>query len=456
MEIPVKKNQELILEIIDNGMEGEGIAKIDNFAIFIPGTIKGEKVKVLIVKVLSSHAFGKVIEIIEKSKERIESNCNTSKRCGGCSLRHVRYPYTLKMKRDRVQNLMDKQVKQLVEVKDAIGMKEPNYYRNKAQFPIGTDKGGEPVVGVFASRSHEIIPIVDCKIQNRKAQEIAKSIMEFIKENSISVYDEKIGKGLCRHIVIKVGVKTQEIMCVLVINGESLPKKEKLVKKLTEQFPEIKTVVLNKNKKNTNVILGKENENIYGDGYITDKLGEYEFKISPLSFYQTNPVQTEVLYNKAIQLAELEGEENLVAFDLYCGIGTITLFLSKYFQKVYGIEIVEQAILDAKENAKRNAIDNVEFILGDVEFALTELIEKEQIIPDVIFVDPPRKGLDITTIENLLKMSAKKIVYISCNPATLARDLAMLEEKYKIKEIQPVDMFPYTSHVECVAVLQLK
>lgn len=308
--------------------------------------------------------------------------------------------------------------------------------------------------GVFANRTHEIIEFEECKIQTKISQKIAKIIIDFINENKIRVYNENTGKGLLRHILIKYGMKTDEVMCVLVVTSENFPKENELKEKLIKEFPSIKTIVKNINKKNTNVILGDKNIVIYGSGYITDKLGEYKFNISANSFYQINPVQTEKLYNLAIECANLNKDD--IVFDLYCGIGTIGIFAAKYAKKVYGIEIVEEAIKDAKKNAKLNQIDNIEFIAGDVEKLLDKLIYDKKIKPDVVFVDPPRKGLDTNTIENLLKIKPKKIVYISCNPATLIRDLSKLEEKYDINEITPVDLFPYTSHVECVALMGRK
>lgn len=453
-KIPVEKNKEYVVDIIDNGFEGEGIAKIDNFTIFVPGAIKGEKIKILILKVLSSHAFGKILEIIEKSEYRQEVDCDTYKRCGGCNIRHIKYEDTLKMKQNAVQSLVNKTLKNKIEVKSTIGMKNPFHYRNKAQYPLGINKENEPIVGVFAQRSHEIIPIRKCLIQNPISEEISKFIVEFIKDNKISIYNERTGKGLFRHIVIKVGIKTNEIMCILVINGNKIPKEDELVSKLISKFSNIKTIIKNFNTRNTNVILGKENINLYGNGYIKDILGEYTFKISPLSFYQVNPVQAERLYNIGVEAAKIT--KNDVVFDLYCGIGTISLFMAKHAKKVYGVEIVEQAISDARENSKINNIDNVEFIAGDTEIILNDLINNKNIVPNVVMVDPPRRGLDNKSIENILKIKPDRFVYISCNPATLVRDLAKIEDFYEIKEIQPVDMFPFTSHVECVAVLQLE
>ena len=450
----IQKNEEYIVEIVDNGYEGEGITKIDGITVFVPGAIKGERIKILIVKVLSSHAFGKILEILEPSKERQEADCVTYKRCGGCNLRHIKYNATLEMKQNAVQSLVNKTLKNKIEVKKTIGMEYPFHYRNKAQYPIGVNKEGEPIIGVFAQRTHEVIPIEKCLIQNPKSEEIAKFILQFIKTNKISVYNEKTRKGLFRHIVIKVGIKTGQVMCILVVNGRTIPNEKKLVSELISNFPTIKAIVKNINMKNTNVILGKENVNLYGNGYIEDVLGDYTFKISPLSFYQVNPVQAEKLYNLGVEMAQITEQDTV--FDLYCGIGTITLFMSKYAKKVYGIEIVEEAIKAAKENAKINNIDNTEFYAGDVEVVLDDLINNKGISADIVMFDPLRKGLDKNSINNILKIKPKKLVYISCNPATLIRDLSFFEEQYDINSIIPVDMFPFTSHVECVSVLELK
>lgn len=450
----VVKNEKYVVDIIDNGFEGEGIAKIDGLTVFVPGSIKGEKCEILIVKVLASHAYGKIVNIIKKSENRKESDCATYKRCGGCSLRHMTYESTLKLKRQVVQNLVNKGLKEKVEVLETIGMENPYNYRNKAQYPVGLNSDGQPEVGVFAQRTHTIIPIQTCLIQTEISQKIAKTIIDFVKEKNIQVYNEENQKGLLRHIVIKVGKYTNQVMCILVVNDSKFDQEQELVKLLCEKYPEIKTIVKNINNKNTNVILGKENINLYGNGYIEDKLGEYTFKISPMSFYQVNPVQAEILYTTAINQANLD--KNDILFDLYCGIGTIGIFASKYVNKVYGIEIVPQAIEDAKENAKINDVKNIEFICGDVEVAFDELINKEKIVPSAIIVDPPRKGLDNKTVENIAKIQPAKLVYISCNPATMVRDLAKLEEIYNIKTIQPVDMFPWTNGVESITILEIE
>lgn len=450
----VVKNEKYVVDIIDNGFEGEGIAKIDGLTVFVPGSIKGEKCEILIVKVLASHAYGKIVNIIEKSENRKESDCATYKRCGGCSLRHMTYESTLKLKRQVVQNLVNKGLTKKVEVLETIGMENPYNYRNKAQYPVGLNSEGQPEVGVFAQRTHTIIPIQTCLIQTEISQKIAKTILNFVKEKNIQVYNEENQKGLLRHIVIKVGKYTNQVMCILVVNDSKFNQEQELVKLLCEKYPEIKTIVKNINNKNTNVILGKENINLYGNGYIEDKLGEYIFKISPMSFYQVNPVQAEILYTTAINQANLD--KNDILFDLYCGIGTIGIFASKYVNKVYGIEIVPQAIEDAKENAKINDVKNIEFICGDVEVAFDELINKEKIVPSAIIVDPPRKGLDNKTVENIAKIKPAKLVYISCNPATMVRDLAKLEDIYNIKTIQAVDMFPWTNGVESITILEIE
>ena len=452
--IPVEKNKEYVVEIIDNGFEGEGIAKIEGYTIFVPNAIKGEKVKILIVKVLSSHAFGKIIEMIEASKYRVESDCSTYKRCGGCNLRHIKYEKTLEMKQNAVQSLVNKTLNNKIKVSKVVGMENPFYYRNKAQYPVGLDKNGNPVIGVFANRTHEIIQMQDCKIQHKESEKIAKYIFDLWNKKNLSIYSETTGKGLLRHIVIKIGFKTNEIMCILVVNGVDIPNEAQIIEQIVNRFPNVKTIVKNINTKNTNVILGQKNINIYGDGTISDELGNLVFKISPLSFYQVNPVQTEKLYNIGVEAAKITNDD--VVFDLYCGIGTISLFMAQYAKKVYGVEIVEQAVEMAKENAIINGIDNVDFFAGDVEHVLDDLINRKKIIPDVVMIDPPRKGLDKKSIQNLLSVAPKRLVYISCNPATLVRDLASFEDKYEIKSITPVDMFPFTSSIESVAVLQLK
>lgn len=445
----VKKNDELIVDIIDYGANGEGIAKINGYTIFVLGALKGEKCKIHILKVLKTHAFAKVIQIIEKSDKRVEPDCSTFNKCGGCDLRHITYSETLKIKQEKVQNLVNKMLKNKVKVNETVGMENPTFYRNKAIYPVTQDKK----VGIFAKRSHNIIPINECKIQTKISQEISKYILDNWKD---SIYDEETGKGLLRNIMVREGFKTDEIMLVLVQNGEKnvFETNSKLkIENVIKEFPKIKTIVINVNTEKTNVVLSRKNIIVYGDGTITDRLGDYEFKISPNSFYQVNPVQTEKLYNLAIEGAKLKKDDILC--DLYCGIGTIGIFASKYVEKVYGVEIVEEAIKDAKQNAEINNVDNIEFIQGDVEVAFNKMLDNG-VKPSVVIVDPPRKGLESKTVQNLCNLKLDRLVYVSCNPATLMRDLQVLEDVYKIDSITPVDNFCYSSHIECVAVLEIK
>ena len=445
----VKKNDELIVDIIDYGANGEGIAKINGYTIFVMGALKGEKCKIHILKVLKTHAFAKVIQIIEKSSKRVEPDCSTFNKCGGCDLRHITYSETLKIKQEKVQNLVNKMLKNKVKVNETVGMENPTFYRNKAIYPVTQDKK----VGIFAKRSHNIIPINECKIQTKISQEISKYILDNWKD---SIYEEETGKGLLRNIMVREGFKTDEIMIVLVQNGEKnvFKTNSKLkIENVIKEFPKIKTIVINVNTEKTNVVLSRKNIIVYGDGTIIDRLGDYEFKISPNSFYQVNPIQTEKLYNLAIEGAKLKKDDILC--DLYCGIGTIGIFASKYVKKVYGVEIVEEAIKDAKQNAEINNVDNIEFIQGDVEVAFNKMLDNG-VKPSVAIVDPPRKGLDSKTVQNLCNLKLDRLVYVSCNPATLMRDLQVLEDVYKIDSITPVDNFCYSSHIECVAVLEIK
>ena len=438
----VNKNEEYVVNIVDQGIKGEGIAKINGFTIFIPNVLKNEKVKIKILKVMSSHAFGKCLEIIEKSNSRIEKDCETFEKCGGCNLRHINYKDTLVLKKESVINTLRKEIEINFPINDCVGMENPLYYRNKLQYPVRSDVNGKYKMGVFRERTHEIIETRSCKIQNEESQEIANFIISFLEKEKVPAYSEENQSGYLRHIVIRNAIKTNEIMVTLVINASKMPKEEELTRAIVEKFDKVKTVVKNINTKNTNVILSEKNEILYGKGYIFEILDEYKFKISPLSFFQVNPVQTEKLYKKAVEYANLEGYETI--FDLYCGIGTIGIFASKNAKKLYGIETIEDAIKDARENAELNNIKNAEFFVGDVEKKLPSLLQEKDIKADVVFIDPPRKGCDKTALDTLLKIEPKKIVYISCNPATLARDLKILNEKYTIAELTPFDLFPFT------------
>jgi 23S rRNA (uracil1939-C5)-methyltransferase len=450
----IKKNDIYDVKIIDNGFEGEGIAKIDGVTVFIPNCLKDEEAKIKILKVNKNMCFGKLIEIKKASKNRCNPNCETYNKCGGCDIRHIEYNYSLELKKQSVENTLKKALKREVQINTVIGMNEPFYYRNKLQYPVGISENLEPIMGVFAKRSHRIIETKDCKIQNQKCQKVAKSVYEFLKKYKIPGYAEETGNGLVRHIIVRIGVKTDEIMLTLVLNNMNFPHEEEFIKYIISASPEVKTIVKNLNDKKTNVILGRKLEVIYGDGYIYDYLGNKKFKISPLSFYQVNPSQTEKLYSKAVEFAELT--ENETVFDLYCGIGTIGIFASDKVKKLYGIETISQAIEDASQNAQLNNIKNAEFFVGDVEKTLPEFLKEKNVIPDVVFLDPPRKGCDKTAIQTLINIKPKRIVYVSCNPATLARDLNLLQEEYNIEELAICDMFPGTSHVESIAKLNLK
>ncbi|HAT4221208.1 TPA: 23S rRNA (uracil(1939)-C(5))-methyltransferase RlmD [Clostridium perfringens] len=451
----VEKNKEYIFDIISQGYEGEGIAKIDNkYPIFIEGALKGEKVKVRIVKVNKNFAYGKLMEVLEASEERVNPPCAIYKRCGGCKLQHASYKAQLDFKWDRVKDCVSKIGKLDPSiVKYPLGMENPWRYRNKVQLPIGLING-EVKIGFFAPRSHDIIDMESCLIQDEIGDKVVKLTREWIEKFNIRPYNvdgEYDEKGIVRHIMIRRGFTTNEVMVVLVTNGEKLPHKEEFVDLMVKNIPGIKSVIQNINLKKTNVILGLESKTLWGEDTISDCIGDFRFNISPLSFFQVNPTQTEVLYGKALEYANLTGNEEV--FDAYCGTGTITLFLSQKAKKVYGVEIIPQAIDNAWINAKENKVENVEFFVGESEVVIPDLINKG-VKADVVVVDPPRKGCDKKLLDAITNINAKKIVYVSCDPSTLGRDLQVLEENgYKTLEVQPVDMFPNTSHVENVAKL---
>lgn len=451
----VEKNKEYIFDIISQGYEGEGIAKIDNkYPIFIEGALKGEKVKVRIVKVNKNFAYGKLMEVLEASEERVNPPCAIYKRCGGCKLQHASYKAQLDFKWDRVKDCVSKIGKLNPSiVKYPLGMEEPWRYRNKVQLPIGLING-EVKIGFFAPRSHDIIDMESCLIQDEIGDKVVKLTREWIEKFNIRPYNvdgEYDEKGIVRHIMIRRGFTTNEVMIVLVTNGEKLPHKEEFVDLMVKNIPGIKSVIQNINSKKTNVILGLESKTLWGEDTISDYIGDFRFNISPLSFFQVNPIQTEVLYGKALEYANLTGNEEV--FDAYCGTGTITLFLSQKAKKVYGVEIIPQAIDNAWINAKENKVENVEFFVGESEVVIPDLINKG-VKADVVVVDPPRKGCDKKLLDAITNIDAKKIVYVSCDPSTLGRDLKVLEENgYKTLEVQPVDMFPNTAHIENVALL---
>ncbi|WP_415339723.1 23S rRNA (uracil(1939)-C(5))-methyltransferase RlmD [Clostridium perfringens] len=451
----VEKNKEYIFDIISQGYEGEGIAKIDNkYPIFIEGALKGEKVKVRIVKVNKNFAYGKLMEVLEASEERVNPPCAIYKRCGGCKLQHASYKAQLDFKWDRVKDCVSKIGKlDPTIVKYPLGMENPWRYRNKVQLPIGLING-EVKIGFFAPRSHDIIDMESCLIQDEIGDKVVKLTREWIEKFNIRPYNvdgEYDEKGIVRHIMIRRGFTTNEVMVVLVTNGEKLPHKEEFVDLMVKNISGIKSVIQNINSKKTNVILGLESKTLWGEDTISDYIGDFRFNISPLSFFQVNPTQTEVLYGKALEYANLTGNEEV--FDAYCGTGTITLFLSQKAKKVYGVEIISQAIDNAWINAKENKVENVEFFVGESEVVIPDLINKG-VKADVVVVDPPRKGCDKKLLDAITNIDAKKIVYVSCDPSTLGRDLKVLEENgYKTLEVQPVDMFPNTAHIENVALL---
>jgi 23S rRNA (uracil1939-C5)-methyltransferase len=453
--IPVEKNEIYTINIEALGYEGEGIGKIDDFTVFVKGAIDGEVVEAKIIKVNKNFAFGKLISIIKKSPNRVEPICEIYGKCGGCGLQHLSYEKQLNFKKKRVKDCLERIGKlnlnnNDININETIGMENPYRYRNKVQLPVG-NKNGEVVVGFYSARSHEIIPMKKCYIQHEVGDEIVALVKTWIKKHNISLYDEENGQGIIRHIMVRKAFKNGDVMVVIIANSNKLPYKEELIKLLQENIAQLKSIVLNINKNRTNVILGDRCETIFGEDNIVDSIGKFKFNISPLSFFQVNPVQTEVLYKKALDYADLRGNE--IVFDAYCGAGTISLFLSQKAKRVYGVEIIKEAIEDAKKNAIQNNVQNVEFIVGQSEKVIPELISKG-IRADVVVVDPPRKGCEKSLLEAIAKMAPEKIVYVSCDPGTLARDLGILNGlNYKVVEVQPVDMFPETGHVETVVLM---
>lgn len=450
----VEKDKEYILNIEALGYEGEGIAKIEGYPVFIAGALIGEKVKVNITKVKKNFAYGRLVEILEESPKRKKPKCSIYNMCGGCTLQHLSYDGQLDYKFTRVKDCIRK-ISGLDDsiVKYPIGMENIYRYRNKVQFPVGMING-KLSIGFFSEKSHDIIDMDTCLLQDKESEEIIRIVRKWMNDYSImpAKKDGKFfKKGIIRHIVIRKAFRTNEIMVILVTTNKKIPYIDKLIEDLNSSMPDIKSIVQNINDKDTNLVMGYECINLYGEDYICDYIGEYKFNISPLSFFQVNPVQTEVLYNKALEYANLNGNE--IVFDAYCGTGTISLFLSQKAKKVYGVEIVPQAIDNAKVNAEINNINNAEFYVGKAEEIIPRLIG-DGIIPEVIVVDPPRKGCDSKLLDALGKAKPRRIVYVSCDTSTLARDLKYLEnEGYKAVEVQPVDMFPMTKHVENVALL---
>lgn len=474
------KNDIVTVRIEDIGTEGEGIGKLEGFTLFVKDAVMGDVVEARLVKVKKNYAYARLEKVLTPSPLRVEPVCPYHKQCGGCQIQAMSYEAQLQFKENKVKNNLvriggfDQLFIESV-MEPVVGMEQPWHYRNKAQFPVGTDKDGRIITGFYAGRTHSIIANTDCALGVEENQPILQKVLAYMQNENISAYDETTGQGLVRHILIRKGFTSGEIMVCLVINGKSLPKEDGLVSTLRE-IPGITSIWLNYNTKNTNVIMGTEGRVLWGQNTITDVIHRrsleeinsgkdclrYDskknapqgitFAISPLSFYQVNPIQTEKLYSLALEYAGLTGEETV--WDLYCGIGTISLFMAQCAKAVYGVEIVPQAIEDARKNAERNHIENATFYVGKAEEVLPRLYEEEHIFADVICIDPPRKGCDEACLNTIIKMAPQRIVYVSCDSATLARDLKYLcENGYEIRKVRAVDQFGQTVHVETVVLL---
>lgn len=446
----IKKGQSIEIDIEGMAHEGQGIGRIDGMAVFVEGALKGERVRARIDKTARNYAIAHLEKIQVPSQERITPACPHAERCGGCSLQHLSYKGQLEFKTQKVKDSLERIGRIKTIVHDTIGMPDPWRYRNKAQYPVGEERG-QAVLGFYEKRTHSIVPSNSCMIQHGINDDVAATVKEWANRCRVPVYNEEKHTGLLRHVVTKVGMKTGEVMVILVVNGDEIPNKKELIELLQKNIKGFKSLILNKNDRRTNVILGSRNTLLFGSPYIYDYIGEIKFSLSPLSFFQVNPVQVEILYEKALEYAGLTGDETVI--DTYCGIGTITLFLARRARKVYGIEIVDAAVKDARHNAEINGISNVEFIEGAAEEVMPELVRKGA-RADVIVMDPPRRGCDEKLLKAAVDMAPRNMVYVSCNPATLARDLRFLEDRgYQTKEVQPVDMFPHTHHVECVTLM---
>lgn len=463
-----KKNDIVQIQIEDMSDTGEGIGKTDGFTWFVKDAVIGDVVEAKVMKTKKTYGFARLIQIIKPSDCRVIPRCPSARRCGGCQLQAMSYEEQLRFKENKVRNNLSR-IGGLTEIpmEPIIGMEEPWRYRNKAQFPFGKDKDGRIITGFYAGRTHAIIEQEDCLLGVEENQPILDCIRKFMEEYHIAPYEEDAHKGLVRHVLIRKGFTTGELMVCLVLNGDVKKLKapdvlaERLIK-LFDNAPEQKNSVpashmvsisCSINREKTNVIMGKEIVNLYGPGYITDYIGNVCYRISPLSFYQVNPVQTQKLYGTALEYAGLTGEETV--WDLYCGIGTISLFLAQKAKKVYGVEIVPQAIEDARANAKLNHMENVKFFVGKAEEVLPEQYEKNRVYADTIVVDPPRKGCDSVCLETIVRMAPKKVVYVSCDSATLARDVKYLGEcGYRVERVRTVDMFPWSGHVETCVLLE--
>ena len=450
----MEKNQEFTVSIEDMSEDGAGIGKLDGYIWFIKDAVIGDVVRARAMKMKKNYGFARLMEILTPSEARVEPKCPVARQCGGCQLQAMSYEEQLKFKERKVKNHLlriGKFKEDEIHMLPIMGMKEPWRYRNKAQFPFGLDKNGNIVAGFYAGRTHDIIECEDCLLGVEENKDILGIIKGFMRVHGIRPYDETTHKGLVRHALIRKGFHSGEIMVCLVINGKDIPAKEQLVEEL-RQVKGMTSISYSINQEKTNVIMGKEIVNLYGPGYITDNIGNVTYQISPLSFYQVNPVQTEKLYGTALEYAGLTGNETV--WDLYCGIGTISLFLAQNAKKVYGVEIVPQAIEDARRNAALNNITNAEFFTGKAEEVLPEQYEKNKVYADVIVVDPPRKGCDQVCLDTILKMAPKRVVYVSCDSSTLARDLRYLADGgYEVEKVRCCDMFGQSCHVETVVLL---
>ena len=450
-----RKNDIVTLEIVDCGTDGEGIGKADGFTVFVKDAVIGDTIMAKIMKAKKNYGYGRLMEILKPWPYRVEPVCLSARQCGGCQLQAVSYEEQKVFKEKKLRGHLER-IGGFTEfpMEPLIGMDDPYHYRNKAQFPVGRNKEGRIVTGFYAGRTHAIIENRDCALGIPQNKDVLDRVIAHMEKYNIAPYDEATGKGLVRHIFVRYGFFTGELMVCLIINGQDLPHQRELVEKLCE-IPGMTSISLNMNKKRSNVILGDKVKTIWGEDYITDKIGDISYEISPLSFFQVNPKQTWKLYSKALEYADLHGEETV--WDLYCGIGTISLFLAQKAKFVRGVEIVPAAIEDAKRNAQINHIENVEFFVGKAEEVLPREYEKNGVYADVIVVDPPRKGCDEMLLKTILKMQPKRVVYVSCDSATLARDLRFLcDNGYELKKVCGVDQFPQTVHVETVVLLSHK
>lgn len=452
--IPVNKNDYIDVVFEDLTHDGAGVAKVDGYPLFIPNGLPGEKAKVKVIKTGKGYGFGRLVELYEKSPYRVEVESSDTHKYGGCQLEHISYEGQLKYKENQVRQVLTRIGKlEDVVVHPILGMDNPWHYRNKAQVPVG-EKDGKLIAGFFKPRSHEIVDTDESLIQLPEINEAIQAVKEICNDLKIPAYQEETHKGVLRHIMARYGQQTGELMVVIITRTNDIPTKNQLVEEIVARLPKVKSIVHNINSKRTNVILGEKTTVLWGNDVIYDFIGDVKFAISALSFYQVNPVQTKVLYDKALEYAGLNGEESVI--DAYCGIGTISLFLAQKAKKVFGVEVVPEAIEDAKRNAELNGIINAEFAAGEAEIVIPKWY-KEGNNADVLVVDPPRKGCDETFLQTIIEMKPQKVVYVSCNPATLARDLRILEDGgYKTVEVQPVDMFPQTTHVECVSQIVLR